>query len=164
MIDRSHTDHIAELLANLKDDGDTVELANGAMLRLRIEPDEDYSINDYDSDGKVAWGIRDDMGGQRPAGFDGSAEKLGIYDHGNAMWWQPYRDVVELKRTDPEAFRKERLRIRDLVEYGFKGIVLELCQGEDAYGRPIVVKTESVWGVDELYPELVGELAAELGL
>jgi hypothetical protein len=156
---------LKETLATLRDDGDTADLEDGRTLRLRIEPDEDYSINDYDSDGKVAWGIRDDMGGRRPDGFDGSAEKLGIYDHGSALWWQPYKpDVLALKKSDPDAFRKERLRIRDLVEYGFKGIILELCQGEDAYGKPIVIKSASTWGVDELYPELLEDLAGELEL
>src|SRR5665213_793852 len=152
------------VVLSLKDDGDTLELGHGQTLRLRVEVDEDYSINDYDSDGKTAWGTRDGDTGyeRRPEGFTGAAEKLGIYDHGVSLWWQPY-DLKNMSiRPGTPEWKQERARIRDLAEYGFKIVTLEVLEGEDAYGRPIVVKAASCGGVDALYPELLLELFSEL--
>lgn len=149
---------------DMKDDGDVIDIGGGRSLRLRLEVDEGYSINDYDSDGKVAWGRKGqyDDREQRPEGFDGSAEKLGIYDHGVSLWWQPMKGL-SIKRGTPE-WRAERSRIRDLAEYGFKVVILELLEGEDAYGRPIVIKSEATGGCDSVYPELLDDLASEMGL
>lgn len=154
-------------LSSLTEDGDTLELADGRLLRLRVEPDPDFSINDYDADGKIAWGTRDDYGEHRPAGFDGSAEKLNIYDHGVSLWWQPYEGLTA--KHGSYEWEQERRRIQDLATYGFVGLVLELCQGKDAYARPIVVRTASLWGIestadDDYRRELINDLASELEL
>jgi hypothetical protein len=144
----------------LQDDGDTVDLADGRMLRLRIEVDQDASINDYDSDGKVTWS-RGGEGTTRPAGFNGRARIIEV-DYPDRLWWQPCDGLTD------EQIRAETPRIRDLVRYGFKGVILELCAGVDAYGRPIVVDAASLWGIDSLddgylatvLSDLVGELDA----
>jgi hypothetical protein len=155
---------IDEVIEALDYDEATVDLEDGRKLRLRIEPDQSFDIND-DSDayGKVEWGTKDDYGEHRPKGFSGNAEKLGIYDHGTSLWWEPPEDM---KRTDAENFRKFKATVRDLAEYGFHGVILELLQGEDAYHRPIVVKVASLWGVDdvgrEYLKDVVSELAVEL--
>lgn len=153
-----------EQLAQLADDGDVLKLDDGRMLRLRIEVDQDFSINDYDGDGKTeqhAHSYSEDRP-QRPAGFTGNAEKIQV-DRGYWMWWEPPADGP--KRGTPE-FIAERARVRDLLECGFKGVVLELCVGIDAYGRPIVVGSESLWAIDSLdngyLAEVVSELAEEI--
>jgi hypothetical protein len=66
--------------------------------------------------------------------------------------------------------RMLRLKVTgdDLCEFGFVVVTLELCDGTDAYGRPIVVKAESLGGnecdcMSEPYgAELVADLVTEL--
>lgn len=85
-------------VSGLRDDGDTVTMPDGRMLRLKVTGDDFASINDYD----------------------------------------------------------------------FVVVTLELCDGTDAYGRPIVVKAESLGGnewdcMSEPYgAELVADLVTEL--
>ena len=136
------------------------------MLRLKIEADQDASINDFDCYGKVNTDrLRtNDYGYQmRPDGFTGNAERL-YYGNDGPWWWEPPTDV---KRSDP-GFRAFRDTVRELLAFGFKGVILELCEGDDAYGRAIVRNTASLWGCDSLENgyllEVVGELVTELGL
>ena len=157
----------AELdLSELQDDGDVLKLDDGRVLRLRFEGDSDASINDYESDGKVEWMRRRDVRGYgyvhsvRPDGFTGAARIIDRDDHYD-LWWQPYEELTT------EQIRAEEPRIRDLVRYGFKGVILELCNGTDAYGRPIVENVASLWAVewdaDAAYiAEIVSDLASEL--
>jgi hypothetical protein len=160
------------LAVTLSADGDTVQLAGGRMLRLKILPDENYSINEYDSDGKVsdahryADGNLDNGGAQRPDGFDGGAVKIEVGQDSWA-WWQPCKDAVY---PTPEDFEKDKRRVSNLCQYGFVGVRLEVCEGEDAYHRPIVRQEASVWGeewdcMENSYgQEIIGDLAAELGV
>ena len=153
-------------LAQLQDDGDTLELDETRALRLRIEVDQDANINDFDCYGRVnderlrtnGYGYK-----MRPEGFTGNAEKL-WWGNDGPWWWEPPADV---KRTDP-SFREFRVTVCQLLAYGFKGVTLELLEGRDAYGRPIVTRTASLWGIDSLdngyLAEVVGELVAELEL
>lgn len=152
-------------VSGLRDDGDTVTMPDGRMLRLKVTGDEHASINNYDSDGKIEY-VRDrrnDYGypPQRPAGFDGAAVKISD----GSIWWQPCEGAVY---ETPEAFRRDKQRIADLCEFGFVVVTLELCDGTDAYGRPIVVKAESLGGnewdcMSEPYgAELVADLVTEL--
>jgi hypothetical protein len=149
-------------LADLYNDGDTVELGDGRELRLRIEPDDINPFDEFDTYGKIAWSGRvNDYGyEQRPAGFDGNAERITILN--DRVWWQPPADV---KRSDPH-FRELRALVSDLASFGCVGVSLELLEGEDAYGRPIVRRVASLWGIDSLangyLAEVVSELAAEL--
>jgi hypothetical protein len=146
-------------LSSLTDDGDTLELDDGRMLRLKIECDEDASINDYDADGKVEWTRSNSFGSVRPAEFSGRARKIDV-DYPYSLWWEPWEGATD------EQIRESIPRIVDLVRFGFKGVILELLQGEDAYHRPIVVESASLWGIDSLdngyIHEVVSELADEL--
>lgn len=163
--------------SDLTDDGDTLELSDRFRLRLKIEADMDASINDYDSDGKVEWSRNNPNTGDpvRPEGFDGGAIIL-RRDHGYCRWWQPYGDTIGYQVGDEWHFakwaqlpREERskmeARIRDLDEYGFKEVGLQLDElVTDSFGHQHWVEVGSHWigGVDEFYPEIVRELAEEL--
>lgn len=128
-------------LSTLTNDGDTLELADGRTLRLRFEPDPDSSINDYDSDGRVEWTRNNDYGAVRPDGFTGRARILEKH-LGSSLWWEPYEDLTE------DQIRSEEFRIHQLVEYGFNVVFLELCDGEDAFGRPVVKEYETLGMVE----------------
>ena len=148
-------------LDELQDDGDVIKLADGRSLRLRIEVDQDASINDFDCYGKVEWTRRNDYGSVRPDGFSGRARIIDT-DYPDNLWWEPYEELTD------EQIRREMPRISDLVRYGFKGVILELLDGTDSYGRPIVVNHASLWGIDSLdngcLAEVIGELVQELGM
>ena len=70
-------------------------------------------------------------------------------------------------RGTPE-FAEFRRLVLDLLEYGYKGVTLELCDGTDAYGRPVVRDVASLWGIDSLdngyLAEVISELAGELDI
>ena len=154
-------------LSPLQDDGDTLDLGDGRMLRLRIEVDQSASINDYDCYGRVStereretlWGYK-----SRPSDVTGNAEKLWYGNLGFLGWWEPPADV---KRTDPH-FRELREEVKELLAYGFSGVILELCEGRDYYGKPVVINSASLWGIDSLdngyIHEVVRELADEMGV
>lgn len=94
-------------------------------------------------------------------GFDGAAEKIHTRD--GAIWWQPPEDA----RRDPALRKALRGPLVDLIEYGYCGFIVELLEGEDAYHRPIVRESASLWGVeafptDEYRAEIVGELIDEV--
>ena len=148
-------------LSELRDDGDVLKLDDGRVLRLRVEVDQNASINDYDSDGRVEWTRNNPDTGhsQRPSTFNGTARIIDR-DRNSCLWWQPYEDLTT------EQIREEEPRILELVTYGFKGIVLELLDGRDAYNRPIVADIASLWGVDSLedgyLAEILNDLVSEL--
>jgi hypothetical protein len=152
-------------LSSLTDDGDTLELDDGRTLRLKIEVDQDTSIGDFpDCYGRLTEErVRMNEYGwyARPSDMSGNAEKL-WYGNDGPWWWEPPTDV---KRSDP-VFKSLRDNVRELLAFGFKGVILELLQGEDAYHRPIVVESASLWGIDSLdngyIHEVVSELADEL--
>lgn len=141
----------AAILA-LDHDGATYELLDGydgRSLLLTIESDQDISVNDFDCYGRVEWvddRQQNDYGYPvgRPAGFDGNAEKLHVGRGCDACWWQPPagsdRGTVE--------FRDLRQLVEDVLEYGFATYVVELREGTDHYGRPIVIDSESLGGVE----------------
>ena len=155
-------------LEDLTDDGDEVETSSGT-LRLRVEPDEiGFDTWSDDCYGRVEY--VDDRPrhyvGQypaRPDGFDGNAEKIHVRD--GAYWWQPPADIV--RGTD--VFTRQRRLVRDLLDYGFSSVGLELLKGTDAYGRPIVTNAAWLGGVEpnadaDYLAEVVRDLASELGL
>ena len=111
-------------LTELREDGDTVELADGRGLRLSIGPDCWTSLDDFpDCYGLIEWARRNhNYGGWvRPGGFDGNAEVMS-YGNSDAYWWQPPADV----KRGTEEFEKLRLVVRELVEFGFIVVALEL--------------------------------------
>jgi hypothetical protein len=154
-------------LSKLDSDRATLALPSGRTLRLKIEPDDIDPFADG-FHGKIAHvdsGRKNDLGyRERPKGFDGNAEKLWA-SRSEQVWWQPPCDAP--LRGTPE-FDAERRMAQQLLECGATGVTLELMKGKDAYGRPIVVKVASLWGIDSLeggyLAEVVRELAAELGL
>ena len=152
-------------LADLTADGDTVDLADGRTLRLRIETDMDTTINDSDTYGKSERYCHDywrDGRTLRPDDFTGNAEKVQV-DRGDWIWWEPPADGP--KRGTPE-FRKFRSLVADLLSRGFYVVTLELCAGIDAYNWRIVVDVASLGGVDSVdgenlafvLPDLLSEL------
>lgn len=153
-------------LSSLTDDGDTLELPDGRVLRLKIVPDEDASINDDEFYGRVSFDRvrRNNYGNEmRPEGFTGNAEKL-WYGNDGPWWWEP---PVDVKRTDPQ-FGALRDSVRELLAFGYKGVTLELVSSCDHCHRSGVVESASLWGIDSLdngyIHEVVGELASELGV
>lgn len=155
-------------LSELSDDGDVIDLEGGRKLRLRVEADDMPSmpLQDHgDCWGKTSQYVYDYRNGRsepRPEGFNGNAEKIQV-GRGEWAWWQPPDDV---KRGTPE-FRKLRDSVRDLCEFGFRSVGLELLEGEDAYYRPIVRDAEWLGGIepfpDDAYRrEVMGDLWAEL--
>ena len=153
-------------LSTLMENGDTLTLEDGRVLRLKIEPDYDASINDFDCYGQV-WENslpRNEMGYYtRPSTFTGNAEKLSWGNDG-PWWWEPPTDV---SRSD-EMFRSLRDSVIQLLAYGFSGVMLELCKGNDYYGKLIVVNSVSLWGVDDAtggaIVDILADLADELGV
>ena len=155
-------------LSDLTDDGDTYELPDGRTLRLRFEPDD---INPFDDNpdfyGLIAWTERhrDYVGdAQRPEGFNGAARKL--WAGGDRFWWQPPKDVIE---QGPDAVESMASQVKELAEYGYCCLILEVLYGEDAYHRPIVVAATSLGGIEpfpdnDYVREVVQEQLAELGL
>lgn len=148
----------------LYDDSDTATLTDGRTVRLRIEPDQDTDIQDYEAYGSVAW-VRPHpyrVGhDQRPEGFDGNAEKLWTCENGSeCFWWQPPTDLVHGRGT-PE-FASLRQLVRELVTWGFKSVGVEVLDGTDAYDRPIVVDAAWIGGVDSVDDGYLAELVSDL--
>jgi len=154
-------------LSELAEDGDTLKMDDGRMLRLRIRVDQDTEVQNEEFYGEFSWARNDPnyvgaYNTHRPTGFDGNAEKLSTY-HGDSYWWQPPRGDYEMtcKRGSPE-FAEFRQNVKALVEWGFKGVVLELLDGTDGYGRPIVVEVASLWGIDSLENGYLAEVVSDL--
>lgn len=130
-------------LGKLWNDGDTIELEDGRVLRYKTEPDYIDPFEEFDSYGKVA-SADGSRANHRPDGFDGNAEKLWLSR--DAIWWQPPEDV---KRTD-EGFDTLRQVVRDLAEYGLVSVGLELLEGSDYYGNGTVIDAEWLGGVEAI--------------
>lgn len=148
---------LAEAMATLTDDGDVFELAGGRSLRLRIDTDQDTEINDYDCYGKIEWIARGHYQDPRPEGFDGRARKLWGSSH--PFWWQPWEGATEAQIAEAAP------SIRELAEYGFKLVGLELRETlRDSRGTEHTTVVDTAWigGVDEFYSDLIGDLASEL--
>ena len=156
-------------ISGLIEDGDMIELEGGSFLRLKVSPDEYTSINDFDCYGEIeqyshTYWVKSEI--SRPKHFTGNAEKLHL--RSDWIWWEPPADGPQ--RSDPE-FRGLRNTVKDLFEFGFRVVTLELCRGIDAYGRHIVRDVTSMGGcVFESEPngysanEAAKDLLWELGL
>ncbi len=141
-------------LQTLDGDGAKVTLAGDYILRLRISGDEFMTIDDFeDFYGRVTPQNKRDS--RRPEGFNGRARK--ITNPSGTYWWQPPADVAddqlaELKRS-----------VAQLIEYGFISVTLELIQGQDGYGRPIVREHVSTFGVEwDASPSDIARIACDL--
>lgn len=163
------TNQEREDILAMADDGDVTKLSDGRTIRLRIEPDDLDPFEEFDVYGKVElaggpWN-RDGMRKSRPDGFTGNAEKIWAVQNGECYWWEPPADGP--RRGTPE-FDKFRWFIRELLAFGCHGYILELLDGTDAYGRPIVRDTASLWGIeygeDDAYRRtIIADLLEELG-
>ena len=149
-------------LSTLREDGDTLELDDGRVLRLRVVPDDCTTFSDFDCYGRLECdGPRNWQGyPTRPKDFTGNAERL-YYGNDGPWWWEPPADGP--KRGTPE-FSKFRTAVAQLAAYGFVVLVLELCEGHDYYVRPIVVGSASLGGIEwdsdpaDYLPDMVYEL------
>jgi hypothetical protein len=125
-------------LDTLTGDGATHTLPDGRTLRCVIAPDHDYTVTgDGDWFGMLAPVTEDrhyyGRHTGRPDGFDGSAVILHDYN-GERWWWQAPADV----RDNPRTLGDLRACLLDAIHYGASVVALELCDGTDAYGAPIV--------------------------
>lgn len=134
-----------DCLRMLREDGDIVLLPDGRTVRLRIEPDHDTIINDFDCWGKVGWEQYDRSMGyhRRPDGFDGNSERMS-YGNSDPYWWQPPADGPKRGTPEFDALRRE---VQELCEFGFVVLILEVLDGDDAYGNGIVVNYTALGGV-----------------
>lgn len=156
-------------LSVLITDRDTLELEDGRLLRLRVEFDDYHSIMDEQGEGawfgKLAFAERgrfDDYE-RRPDGFTGGAEKLRLRECN--IWWEVPDDLRKPEMAETK--RAVRTQIIDNLEWGYRVLILELCEGRDYYGRPIVIDSASIAGVDAFPTDaeiihLVSDLASEL--
>lgn len=121
-------------------------------VRIKMGPDYHTQISDFDCYGKIEpvernrWGAHEK---DRPAGFDGAAEKLRLRD--GELWWQPpLFDKEDYRRwhTDSMWRRELRTQIVDILEFGFTEITVEILRGADAYNRPIVVDAWHLGGIE----------------
>lgn len=147
--------------------GDRVTLDDRHELRIVVEPDYCATVNDYDCYGQVAevetnrdyWG---GYGVYRPDGFDGAARK--IHTQGDAWWWQPPAD---LKNATGEELRRLECLVRDLIEYGFSVVGVQLWEKvADSRGGEHWVELDAqyIGGIDSLddLGDIAWELAGEL--
>lgn len=150
-------------LAKLDRDGAVLDIGDGRALRLKVRPDD---TNPFDGDqefyGRIASvdsvPVNDYGHRERPEDFTGNAEKLWI-GRSDQVWWEPPAEGP--KRGTPE-FEEWRAHVRQLGELGYVGVVLELLEGADGYGKPIVRKVASLWGIDSLEDGYLSEVVSEL--
>lgn len=166
-------DTLRDLAAALDHAGARVDLPTGRALHLREEADDVgplEQINGVDVYGRVGWGRKDGyrsslyVGCQtkRPDGFDGRARVL-LREGDLRLWWQP-------PATVPDGdLAHEAARVRDAVTYGFRVAFVELVDGRDAYGSPIVREFECLgalewdWLDDESYRlDVLEQLAGDV--
>ena len=166
---------VGDLVVNV-DEWHEWETVDGLSVdvRLTVVPDDVdrvQMLNDDDFYGRVAWGrfnryhVTCDAYGRtlRPDGFDGNAEIIQHNYPRDVLWWQPPADVP---RTS-EHFASLRSTVRDLVEYGYVGYVVDVRTTiPTAWGdRTVKVATASLWGIDthnpREYPSAVADLVAE---
>lgn len=137
---------LSRALDFLTEDGSTFELYDGRTLRLKVEPDDGSPADHWSDDcyGRVEWmPARNGIGpSSRPGGFNGAAHKLHVGRSNDEAWWQPPTDVEPARAAD---LKREVTR---LLEDGFVRVGLELLDGADAYGQPIVVDAAWLGGID----------------
>lgn len=114
-------------------------------LRLSTAPDDANPFEEFECYGRVEPAGRGGWGSCRPAGFDGSAEKLRL--QAGTFWWQPYREGRKVYGGS-----KERAYVADLIDYGLQVLELELLGPVwDAQGRQhasIALDSACIGGVE----------------
>ena len=145
----------------LRYDMDTIDV-NGVTLRLRITPDMDVSINDYDCYGRYDWGVRDRYSGDNraPSDFDPErTERLTILN--DLVWWERPEHFGDLPSNVQSDFR---WMVSQLISFGFSVVTVERLEGTDYYGRPVVMGATSIGGVDETHGDYFAELVHDLAV
>ena len=129
---------------------ETHDLPTGQTLRLRRDHDHDLTINNFDYLGKVEPVKPDRYYGcyphaERPQGFDGSARIMRTrYEN---YWWQPPDGYATYESDVQRAIWRGAC---DVVEFGYYVYAVELCEGQDAYRRPIVRAVEALGGIEPM--------------
>jgi len=165
-------DALIEGCESLTEDGDVFDMVDQCAT-LRIERDEHYSINDYESDGRTSDYVRyRDPRCPRPDGFSGRAVKIQV-DQSGYVWWEPYDDAAgytdssgaqHFDRWDelaPNKRASEQARVTDLIRDGFLLVGVILSERViDSRGAEHWVEVGSDWvgGCDSVYPGLTLEL------
>lgn len=143
--------------------GEIDERFEGWTITFKAEPDPDYSINDYESDGRIEWSQMDRDTGYsvRPKGFNGAARIIQT-DYPCHLWWQPWEGATPKQAADNVR------RIKDLIECGFADHGTELEAPWGTWGLPVAMWLGGTeWNapadyVRTLYQEQLSELADQL--
>ena len=140
----------------MSQDGDTVT-ADGHTFRLRLEPDHDTVVNDFDCYGTVLPMRRSVFTGtDQPEGMTERTRQLTAID--GPFYWEPPEGFGSWPSVAQRALEYE---VQDLVSFGFQIVVVERTQGEDFYGRPVVVDAATL-GAVERDAGAVADAASEL--
>lgn len=76
---------------------------------------------------------------------DGRSVRLVIQAGRECYWWQPAEDL----KHDPELVKATARIVRDLLEFGWQVVIVEVLDAEsDAYGHLIVREVDSLGGVE----------------
>lgn len=160
---------------HLVDDGDslvvTAEGGKAYRLTVRYESDNDTTINDFETYGRVsAWTRDSDYGSQRPHGFGPHARILDS-GPGSTIWWEPLPELWGTpKPWTPETFESDWRLARTLWHDGFTmvGVILDE-QVTDSLGGEHWVTIDQQWlgGCDTLddpafRKDVTGDLIHEL--
>lgn len=132
-------------------------LPDGRIVRLHEEQDTDTRLNDFECYGRVEYVAspwdRNGRRVERPAGFDGRAEKI-VTPHGDTYWWQP---TLELWGIEPRVWhgsaelrRRNRQEVTDILTYGFRLFTVEVFRPCGECGTEKLEAWESVGGVEPL--------------
>lgn len=159
---------IAGDLAGLEP-GELYDVGGGRSVRYLVEFDYFTTINDFDDLGTTA-PVEPDRyydcfpHAERPKGFDGSAHILQVGDV--AVWWQP---PFDWRTLTPETQKSIIDMVYRVLEVGYQVVTVEVCEGADHYGDPIVTGASSYGGVEPweygdtstlamVLPDLLGEV------
>lgn len=147
---------------------EVLDIGGGRSVAYLVEFDQFATLNDFDNYGRTEW-VKPDRWGlyphaERPEGFDGSACILSA--GGESVWWQPPDDWKTLT-TDTQ--RRVLEAVYRILECGFQVVTVELYEGQDHYGKPVVRNACSYGGVEPweygdlstllmVLPDLLGEV------
>ena len=158
-------DQVAQLL-----DDETVNIGDRFALELKFEYDDLTTINDFDCYGRVSFNTRKNWysnTGSRPEDFDGMAEIIDWRD--GRAWWQPPTDCRDQWYSDPKFRSSLRQQVRDILDYGFQTVFLNLIETCDHCGTRRTIDFAVLSGIEPLLDSnlmsvYVHDLAADLQL
>ena len=157
-------DETLQALGDVEHPGDSATWTNEAgtvRLVVEVHHDEDASINDYESDGRISHYVSHRDGHDpRPEGFTGRARKLEV-DRSGFVWWEPYAEGGWWDGLNVAQQRAEAQRIADLVQSGFVGVSLDR-QTKCDQGHWHSEDVASLWGIDSLANGYMREILVDL--